>query len=106
MPSDSGSRRAASGGALERRKMATARRSRTAASIQSVLRVRLCMSRQRYPITPGGVGDAPADGSCRYSFAGSCYFSVQKFILQVFGSRLRKRLNSNRSAVLLADLAG
>ncbi len=41
MPSDSGSSRAASGGAFERRKMATARRSRTAATIRSVLRVRL-----------------------------------------------------------------
>src|ERR1700722_2066190 len=40
IPSDSGSRRAASGGALERRKMARASRSRTAATMRSVLRVR------------------------------------------------------------------
>jgi hypothetical protein len=43
MPSDSGKRRAASGGAFERRKMATAKRIRTAATTQSVLRVRLFM---------------------------------------------------------------
>src|SRR5450631_4169008 len=43
MPSDSGSRRAASGGALERRKMATAKNSRTAATTESVLRVRRCI---------------------------------------------------------------
>src|ERR1035437_300246 len=43
MPSDSGSRRAASGGAFERRKTAAARTTRTAATIQSVLRVRLFM---------------------------------------------------------------
>jgi hypothetical protein len=41
IPSDSGSRRAASGGAFERRKMATASKSRTAATTQRVLRVRL-----------------------------------------------------------------
>ena len=41
MPSDSGSSRAASGGALERRKMATANNTRTAATTKSVLRVRL-----------------------------------------------------------------
>src|ERR1035437_250830 len=55
MPSDSGSSRAASGGALERRKMATARNSRTAATIQSVLRVRLFMKgrqRPRYHLSP------------------------------------------------------
>ena len=57
MPSDYGSRRAASGGALERRKTATARRSRTAANIQSVLRVRRCMKgRQEERITPGWIG--------------------------------------------------
>src|ERR1700756_4300632 len=43
MPSDSGSRRAASGGALERKNTATASNSRTAATIRSVLRVRLCI---------------------------------------------------------------
>ena len=43
MPSDSGSRRAASGGALERRKMARASTSRTAATMRSVLRVRRLM---------------------------------------------------------------
>jgi hypothetical protein len=36
---------------LERRKTATASRARTAASIQSVLRVRLCMGLQEYPNT-------------------------------------------------------
>lgn len=40
LPSDSGCRRAASGEALERRKMATASKSRTAAPMRSVLRVR------------------------------------------------------------------
>src|ERR1035438_2153424 len=52
MPSDSGRRRAASGGALERRKMATVSISRTAATIRSVLRVRRFMwCRQNYGIT-------------------------------------------------------
>ena len=56
MPSDSGSRRAASGGAFERRKIAAARKAITAATIHSVLRVRLFIKgRQKYPITPGGV---------------------------------------------------
>src|SRR5579863_10260704 len=41
MPSDSGRRRAASGGALERRKTATANRMSTPATTNSVLRVRL-----------------------------------------------------------------
>src|ERR1700739_1319603 len=45
MPSDSGSRRAASGGALERRKTATASKRTTAATTRSVLRVRLCMNK-------------------------------------------------------------
>ena len=40
MPSDSGNRRAASGGALERKKTARATRTRRAATISSVLRVR------------------------------------------------------------------
>src|SRR5208282_5903252 len=43
MPSDSGSRRAASGGALERKKTARATRTRRAATIKSVLRVRRLM---------------------------------------------------------------
>src|ERR1700733_10085765 len=43
MPSDSGSRRAASGGALERRKTATASRTMIPATINSVRRVRLCI---------------------------------------------------------------
>src|ERR1017187_5062918 len=52
MPSDSGRRRAASGGALERRKMATVIRTRTAATIRSVLRVRrFIRCRQDYRIT-------------------------------------------------------
>src|ERR1035437_7167405 len=52
MPSDSGRRRAASGGALERRKMATVRRSRTPATMRSVLRVRrFIRGRQDYRIT-------------------------------------------------------
>src|SRR5271157_1357973 len=50
MPSDSGSKRAASGGALERRKMATARRTRTAATMRSVLRVRRCISAVRITV--------------------------------------------------------
>ncbi len=43
MPSDSGRRRAASGGALERKKTATASKNRTAATMRSVLRVRRLM---------------------------------------------------------------
>jgi hypothetical protein len=79
MPSDSGSRRAASGGAFERRKIATAKNSRTAATIQSVLRVRLfIMSRQKYPIIPGVVVDTPADGLRCYCFAGACSSSAFK----------------------------
>src|SRR6266567_7182663 len=51
MPSDSGSSRAASGGAFERRNTATARRTRTAATTRSVLRVRLFIAGRRSPIT-------------------------------------------------------
>src|SRR3569833_1587250 len=43
MPSVSGRRLAASGGALERRKTARARSARTPATTRSVLRVRLCI---------------------------------------------------------------
>ena len=43
----------ASGGVLELRRMATARRSRTAASIQSVLRVRLCILAVRNTVSLG-----------------------------------------------------
>ena len=58
MPSDSGSRRAASGGALERRNTATASRSRTAPTIQSVpLARRFMRGRQEYPNAPGEILD-------------------------------------------------
>jgi hypothetical protein len=65
-------RRAASGGALERRKMARGSRSRTAASIEGVLRVRLCIwGRQRYGIAPREIGHHSRRGrsSGNYSFA-------------------------------------
>ncbi len=70
MPSDSGSRRAASGGALERRKMATASRSRTAATIQSVLRVRLCIEgRQRLRYHLGSAVECGPAGLLREDLA-------------------------------------
>ena len=56
MPSESGSSRADSASALERRKIAKTRKSCTADVPRSVLRVRLFMgSRKDYRITPGGV---------------------------------------------------
>src|ERR1700758_5655753 len=65
MPSDSGSRRAASGGAFERRKTARASNKTPPATTKSVLRVRLCMNKRepgRY-FSSNRISDGAAAGA-------------------------------------------
>lgn len=73
MPSDSGSSRAASGGALDRRKIAADSKSTTAATVQSVLRVRLV-------ILDGAPARDPGAGT-PFQHIESAYSSEKVYIL-------------------------
>src|SRR6185503_17961063 len=105
MPSDSGRRRAASGGALERRKTARASSARTPATTRSVLRVRLCIghgtSACKFHVQDSESGQVPVRAYGRYTYSGNSSGTSGKLIDQRWytysGQQARELTGANAS---------